>query len=79
MIVIGVPSCSSVRAEPYSSAIGRTVTNRSSIRVGKNDGLQLQLDLAGLDLGEVQHVIDQLEQMFGRTVGALDATQPAFR
>ena len=42
----------------------------SSIGFRQAEGLRIQVDLAGLNLGEVEHVVDELEQV----PGAVDDT-----
>ena len=43
----------------------------SSINGARLTGLRTELELAGFDLGEVEHLIDQAEQMCAGAVHAL--------
>ena len=57
------PRCDS--ASPFSAAWSRHQVDRLPQERGGSNGWRIQLDLPGLELGEVQHVVDHREQRLG--------------
>ena len=45
----------------------------------KLDGLRIEFELAGLDLGEIEHLVDEAEEMVTSAVHALQGLQRLFR
>ena len=56
---------SHVSVSPFFSASGRTVCTTFSDRFPQIEGCRSHLELARLDLGDVQDIVDQGEKMIG--------------
>ena len=65
-----------VRLFPFCSASSRAVPMTSSISAARSTEEGAKLELAGFDLGEVQHLVDDAEQM---DAGAVHAAQRFLR
>ena len=70
-------STSEAISRPLACARGASSSTTSSTSVASANGCGVELELAGLDLGEVENVLDQRQQRVAGRLGGLDVGRSA--